>query len=135
MNFHDPQFSATDVIALAKINHTTLQNWLRHGLLDRLGTTRPESGWLKYSLHDALIIVAEAKLSAMWISPTARNKTRMAEQIATRCMALISGQPEERHLVFFGSPDLDEGTIEIVIDCQKLADDVLAALQHKEQKQ
>ena len=129
MNFLTPQFSASEVIAIARISHNTLQNWLRRGLLDRLGATRSEKAWTIYTLLDAITITAEAQLSFLGVSPKARAKSSMAEKITARCHALINGLPLDRHLMFTSSHDLGAT---LIVDCKQLADEVLAALGEKQ---
>jgi hypothetical protein len=122
-------YTATDVLSVAKISHTDLQNWLRYGLLDRLGVPRPAEGWRRYSLLDVLTIAAEAQLAFLGIAPAARNDMKVAETIAARCMALLCRLPLDPVLRFTFPASMG---VEITVNCQKLADDVLAALPTKE---
>lgn len=127
MDFLTPKYTPGDVLDVAKIDHTTLSNWLRRGLLDRLGATRPEGSWLKYSLLDVITITAEAQLAFLGITPRARQETHMAEHISARCMALINRLPLEHRLIFT-SPG---NAAKITVDCRQLADEVLSALHTK----
>lgn len=130
----EPIYSGHDVLEVARIDQVTLANWLRRGLLDRLGTTvKPEGKRRKYSALDILTITAEAQLAFLGIAQNARNETRISEHVAGKCMqlltgAILPGNIDNFRYVTVEAPAHNLG-VKVVIDCKQIADYVKKELE------